>query len=153
MFAEAYEFQYRNHKSGEMLGEPWEKEHLYTFKDKHHRKYIVVVEEYGYSFFAIKFHLRKDRNNPKKYELLTGYHDPARVIRTCVDIMIDLYQKNPYSSFGFKGSNSIGEANINTKRFRIYRQVMEFFFSLERFFHFYDTKNSAYLLINKDNPL
>lgn len=153
MFGEGYPFDYRNFKLGKPLGEPWEKEHLYTFRCRNNYQYMVIVEEYDYNFFAIKFHLKKDRDNKKKYEILTNYNDAPRVIRTCVDIMIALYNKNPYCSFGFKGSNSDSELPANTKRFRIYKQVMEYFFSLEKFFHFYDKNSIAYLLLNKDNPL
>lgn len=154
MFGEAYQFSYRKFTLGNKNhGQPWIKEHLYTFKGKKDSQYMVIVEEYDFDFYAIKFHLKKDRNNKKKYEELTGYNDATRVIRTCVDIMIDLYKKNPYCSFGFKGSNSENESVFNTKRFRIYRQVMEYFFSLEKFFHFYDISSSSYMLINKDNPL
>jgi hypothetical protein len=152
MFEEGYHFRYVNFKEGKKWNEPYIKEHLFTFDDKQNHRYIVRLQEFSYYFFAVKFHLKRDSHNPKKYEILTNYKDATRVIRTCIDIIIYLYKKNPYSSFGFIGNNSADEEKQNTTRFRVYKKVMENFFSLEKFYHFKDIKTSAYLLINRDNP-
>lgn len=152
MFGEGYEFRLVNSRKGKKVNELYETEYIFTFKNRQKHQYMVRVQEFSYHFCAIKFHLTRDQFNPKKYEILTKHNDAPRIIRTCVNIMIAMYKQNPYRSFGFIGNNSEGENKANTKRFRIYKRVMENFFSPEKFFHFIEVKSSCYLLVNKDNP-
>jgi len=69
--------------------------------------------------------------------------------------MLFFYDKNPYASFGFIGSNDLGESESSTKRFNFYKKLMETFFSPLKFQHLEYPKRSAYLLLNRDyqNPL
>jgi hypothetical protein len=64
--------------------------------------------------------------------------------------MLEVYNKNPYASFGFLGSHDIGQSTSFTKRYRLYKKVMEFKFSPLKFKHFNNPNYSAYLLLNKD---
>jgi hypothetical protein len=153
MFEKGYEFREVNSRKGQRINEPYEKEYLFTFKGKNKCPYMVRVQEFSHHFCAIKFHLERDQDKgEKKYQVLTNLKDATRIIRTCVDIMAYMYNKNPYRSFGFIGSNSEGESEVNTTRFRIYKQVMENLFSPEKFFHITNFSAICYLLINKDNP-
>lgn len=153
MFGEGYEFRLVNSIKGKRINEDFEEEYRFLFKGKQKCQYMVRVQEFSYYFCAVKFHLARDQFKGKeKYKILTRFNDAPRVIRTCVNIMIEMYKQNPYRSFGFIGENSEKENKTNTKRFRIYKRVMENFFSPEKFFHFSDVNSSCYLLINKDNP-
>lgn len=66
--------------------------------------------------------------------------------------MLYFYRKNPFATFAFMGANSIFELNRkNTRRFKIYRQIMENLFSVITFNHLIYEDESAYVLLNKDN--
>ena len=123
---------------------------LYSFKSpKSHQWYWVWVEVYDYHIYAVKFHLKNHRNSPYKYSLLTGLNEPRPVVNTCVAIMLEVAAKDPYSSFGFIGSNMIGEAEANTKRFRFYKRIVTTYFSDKEFRHFGDVEKSTYMLIRR----
>lgn len=85
---------------------------------------------------------------------------PAPIIRTCVNIMLNIFAGNPGASFGFVGSNSVNktrkgnpivEGMVNTQRFRVYQTLMYNFFGRDTFEHSENVKHSAYLLINRQN--
>lgn len=65
--------------------------------------------------------------------------------------MISLYRKNEEASFFFIGASSEKESmNLeNTQRFRIYKRVMQNFFSPLKFIHVEDKQQSFYLIQNK----
>jgi hypothetical protein len=66
--------------------------------------------------------------------------------------MLYFYRKNPFATFAFIGANSIFELNRkNTRRFKIYKQIMENSFSVITFNHLVYEDESAYILLNKDN--
>ena len=62
---------------------------------------------------------------------------------------MDIFSDNPASSFGFIGSNSINEGKENTKRYRVYKTIINTKFGNETFEHYYNVKNSAYMLLRK----
>jgi hypothetical protein len=125
--------------------------HIFCFISENYKKYIVEVEEYEHTMFILKFHLKCHNHADDKYSKMTKYKDVNRVLRTCIDIMIEMYKKNPYSSFGFMGANMANEEISNNKRFRVYKGIMERFFSPKRFIHKQKVKKNLYFLINKDN--
>ncbi len=150
MFDKYYEFRYILYKKSE--GEfPYLREHKLTFVCRYNHRYIVNVQEFEYHVYIIKFHLKDHRHSENKYNLQTDYHDATRVITTCIEIMLYFYRKFPLASFGFIGANSVGESKKNTKRYRIYRRLMENFFSPIHFSHHYYEDGSAYLLLNRAN--
>lgn len=123
---------------------------LYTFKSpKSHQWYWVWVEVYDYDLYAIKFHLKTHRNSPNKYSIMTGLNEARPVINTCIKIMQEVTQANSSASFGFIGANALNEAEVNTKRFRVYRRFMATYFSEEIFEHYFNIRKSAYLLLRK----
>ena len=123
---------------------------LYAFKSpKSHQWYWVWVEVYEHHFYAVKFHLKNHRNSPHKYNLLTGLNEARPVINTCVAIMDEIANRDGRASFGFIGANMIGEPEVNTKRFRVYRRFMATYFTEDVFEHFFNIKKSVYLLVRK----
>lgn len=92
---------------------------LYTFKStKSNQWYWVRVECYDHNVYALKFHLKSMRNCENKYSVLTNTYEPRRIVMTCINIMLEIYQKDDHASFGFIGSNLEKEGTDNTKRFR-----------------------------------
>lgn len=152
MFDSHYQFRYVNHNLRDIKGQ-LVKEHKLTFSCKNKQKYIVNVEQYNHYIYAIKFFAKSHRLSENKYRLLTNLYDAPAVIMTCVRIMIYFYKRNPYSSFIFVGENGLKENDKNnTKRFKVYKRIMETFFSPVTFAHYTYTEKSAYLMLNKDNP-
>ena len=49
------------------------------------------------------------------------------------------------------GANDLLESEDNTKRFRLYKKLMENFFSPLKFQHFQYPNKSAYLLLNRES--
>lgn len=154
MFDRIYPFKYIQSKKVE--NEPFTKEHLYTFKGKNGHRYIVVLQEFPFQFIGIKFHLKAHTDSPNKYKLLTRNNDVQGCVRTCIEIMLSLLSKNKKTSYGFIGANLVGENMNNTKRFKIYRQVMENLFSPLYFTHYSLQQESVYLMLNnimlKEHP-
>ena len=157
MFDTAYTYQLVDHKTipNDQFIESW----LYTFTSVR-RKYQVRVERYEGDTYAIKYYADCHSQSKNKYNLLLKDERPAPIIRTCVNIMLDIYTVNPNASFGFIGVNSLNkerkgkkieEGKRNTQRFRIYQTLMYNFFGQETFEHSENVEDSAYLLINRRN--
>lgn len=130
------------------------RQHLYNFRTPH-RRYIAVVEEYELGIFIVKFFPVSHKLSDKKYNVIFNDYDAPRVIRTCIDIMLDILAEKPLSSFGFIGANTItdkeNEGKGNTQRFRIYSKLMVNFFAKTAFSHLEEPSISAYLMVNKKN--
>ena len=131
--------------------------HKYNFRTKR-RRYIAVVERYQDDIYVIKYHAEFHSKSKSKYSFVFNDEKPAPIIRTCIDIMLDFYSKNPSASFGFMGAASsnkkkkkkkISEGKANTQRFRIYRRTMVNFFGDKAFSHYMNKRFSAYLMINR----
>jgi hypothetical protein len=128
------------------------RKHIYCFSNRFNNKYIVIIEQYDYDVYIIKFHLRKDTHNKKKYQVLTATGDVGRVLATCIKILADeILAKKSEASFGFLGMNSVGEAKNHTKRYNLYKRVVSDYFSPESFEHVYNENKSAYALLNRNN--
>lgn len=151
MFNQGYTFRRAQTKGGNSR-DVFKFIHIFSFVGKHGVKYIVEAEEYDFYIYIVKFHLMKAHSQfDDRYNRLTHLNDVPRVLRTCLDIMIALYQENSHASFGFVGAPLENESKeSNNKRFRVYSRIMENFFSRQKFSHFTNEKNNFYLLINKD---
>ncbi len=125
--------------------------HLYTFTGKGNHRYLIRVEEYPNDFYAVKFHLKAHSDSKDKYRLTTGYNDMPTCVSTCIQVMLEIAEKNPIASFGYIGANSLGEEKENTKRFRIYNRVMQNFFLPANYAHHFLVKESVYLLLRTAN--
>lgn len=105
--------------------------------------------------YVIKFfpkHLSESKN---KFSVVLNEEYAPKIIRTCINIMLEISAVNPLANFGFLGSNTISEyfneSKYMTQRYRIYRQLMLNFFSENIYYHIENQTNSAYLLLNKSN--
>lgn len=123
---------------------------LYHFKStKSHLQYIVRVERYKYDIYAVKFYLKNHTDSKNKYSILTNTGEPRRIINTCINIMLSIYEKNIKASFGFIGAQGIGEKSTYcTKRYHFYSKIIATYFSDACFYHKENKEKSAYLLIN-----
>ena len=148
MFNSFVEFQYVTHRKGKPPGEDFEELHTYKFKFNK-EIYLVQAERYQYDIFAIKFYPKSFEDSPNRYKKLTHKGNAPTIFRTCLNIMVDLVKRFPEASLGFIGEELVGEGKNQTKRFRIYKKLMENFFSPVHFHHKFYLDYSAYLLINK----
>lgn len=147
MFNTVLPFRYVNNSKIEREGQRVI-EHKLTFSCNNH-KYIVNVEQYECDLFVVKFYLHSHRLSKNKYKLLTDLNNAGPVIRTCLDILLFFYHKNPYSSFLVVGESGIKESQVETKRFLIYKRIFESLFSSVVFWHYTYPEKSAYMLLNK----
>ena len=149
MLKNAYPFHYIQKEKGD--GTCILETHLYRFRsEKSKLVYIVRVERYKYDVYAVKFYLKNHRLSENKYRLLTYTYEPRRIINTCIKIMLSIFKENPNASFGFIGSNNLGENECGTKRYRVYSKLVATYFSDEYFHHKENIGKSAYMLINKN---
>lgn len=86
--------------------------------------YIIQIEYYDYDVYILKFYLKNHRDSKNKFNLLSEDHDAQAVIRTVLDVAIDILEnENKDASFGFMGAhkikNTFEEGKTNTQRFRI----------------------------------
>ena len=129
--------------------------YLYHFKNRFNHTYIVEIEEYRYSTYAIKFYLKNHANSPNRYNLLTGEGDAFRILSTCVNIIASILSEEESASFGFIGVPTFEEKEkqieANNKRFRVYRQITQNRFSTDRFKHVTNVEKSTYVILNKRN--
>ncbi len=115
------------------------------------QQYLVEVDEFeDFNLFFIKFYLKNHRLSKKRFSLHSGLNEAPHCIATCLKIMLEFYEKNPYRSFGFIGAASESEAKNNTKRFQLYSRVMAARFSDIHFQHYQHKPSSVYLLLNRD---
>jgi hypothetical protein len=130
------------------------RQHLYNFRASK-RRYIAVVEEYEFQVFIVKFFPVSHKLSDKKYNVIFNDFDAPRVIRTCINIMLDILAEKPLASFGFIGANTISngesEGETNTQRFRIYTKLMLNFLAKTAFSHLEEPSISAYFMVNKKN--
>jgi hypothetical protein len=151
MFNTFYSFKYRNKEKPNFSNETYDYVHRLTFTSKHNQKYIVRVEEYEkQSLYAVKFYLKNHSLSDKKYSISTNFGDATVIIRTCIEIMLYFYrEKNGLASFVFIGATDVSEtSDTNTKRFRVYTAIMEFYLTPKRFKHFSFAPQSLYLMLN-----
>lgn len=127
--------------------------HLYEIVSPTTRAYYMVwVEEYEEHFYAIKFHLRRDKKNSNKYSVLTGFNEARPIIMSCMKLLVELANKIPDSSFGFIGAGMVGDDDlINTKRFRVYKKFTSTFISEDLFEHRFNVVKSTYLLLRRSS--
>lgn len=125
--------------------------HLYRFKSsKSNLFYLVNVEFYECNVIAVKFYLKNNRLSKNKYNLLSYTFEPRKIIHTCINIMLEVYRSNKLASFGFVGSNSLGEDVFCTKRYKFYSKIVATYFGEEIFFHKENKEKSAYILVNNE---
>ncbi|WP_304034689.1 hypothetical protein [Mesonia mobilis] len=149
---------------------------LYTFKCNFNQHYIIEVENHAYNIFIIKFFKKNHKLSKRRYSLVNsksflrrnktnGSKNFLMVLNTVMKIILDTYQVNRYSCFGFIGAptkreldSENNEENINedgtvanTKRFNIYGLYVKRYFSPSDFEHIELPTSSGYLIKSKEN--
>lgn len=130
---------------------------LWTFKStKSNKRYIVEVEGFENEFYGIKFYWKGVEKGKNRYSILTHDYEPRTIVRSCIEVMLEYYRRNPLVSFGFvaardleddiKGKNIYLESG--SRRFRFYQRMMVNLFGPETFYQASDTTNTIYLMIN-----
>ncbi len=131
---------------------------LWTFRSaKSNKRYIVEVENFDNEFYGIKFYWKGVEKSSNRYSMLTNDFEPRTIIRSCVEVMLKYYFKNPQASFGFVAAPDLEpdirgkkiNADSGSRRFRFYRRMMVNLFGPETFYQVSDTSNTIYLLVNK----
>lgn len=113
--------------------------------------YIVRVEVYRHHVYGVKFFLKKMNFSHRKYTFITNTNEPRRIVYSVFHLMMDIYKKDSCASFMFVGNADEGQDYKNTRRFRLYRQLVSNTIS-ERFFsHVISEEMSLYILLNKQN--
>lgn len=130
---------------------------LWTFRStKSNKRYIVEVEGFENEFHGIKFYWKGVEKSKDRYSLLTNDYEPRVIIRSCIEVMLEYYRKNPLVSFGFVAARDLEKdlegKNIDvesgSRRFKFYKRMMVNLFGPETFFQSSDTSNTIYLMIN-----
>jgi len=139
---------------------------IFRFKTESNVHYIVRVHEYPHKVYALKFHLRAHKDLSTRYNLVLNHRftsvNPSRVIRTVINIMLDILTKDELASFAFVGVYKLKHEQIKmnrnskenqdtelTQRFRTYKRITEYFLGTQTFKHTFEAKSNAYLVVNK----
>lgn len=131
---------------------------LWTFRSvKSNKRYIVEVEGFENEFYGIKFYWKGVEKSKDRYSLLTNDFEPRTIIRSCIEVMLEYYRKNPLVSFGFVAARDLEkdlkgkkvEVQSGSRRFKFYQRMMVNLFGPETFYQASDTTNTIYLMINR----
>ena len=130
--------------------------HLYRFKTRRNKVYLVEIEHYKNDIFVIKFYLKNHQGSDKKFNLTTKTvdnegnthfdNDGWRILSTCLRIMLKLRADYPLMSGGFIGANLEGEEKSCTKRFKVWSQAALTFFDPEHYNHYSNPEYSTYFI-------
>lgn len=148
----SYEF----HKVGQSTA--YNKKYLvnvitYNFRSPKHL-YLVEIEQYRDKTFIIKYFLKKHKKNKHKYNLLSKEFKCRQVVLTVINILYEVLSKHKCCNFGFMGANTTDhsgkelESKDNTKRYRVYRKLVEDRVGPDTFTHYMSDKGSYYLLVH-----
>ena len=147
MFNTFFEYKYiRNYKE---LDSYSEKIHEYQFISSK-TKYCVRFEEYELDIYAVKFYLYKERKNSKRYTTMSNLNEVMPILRTIINIIVEHSKECVMSSYVIIGASVSNE--IESKRYRLYKRVIELFFSPVKFEHHIFNSKNAYILLNNDHP-
>lgn len=123
--------------------------HNYSFRGKR-KRYIVIAEQFDFDVYAVKFYLQEHKNCEHRFRWKTNEYECTRILCTLGKIIAEIYNNNPFASFAFLGSPSMGEGYSDTKRFQLYCKVIANCIGPVHFEHQYSKEHSAYLLLNRD---
>ena len=146
MFDTSYPVRYIHHTT--LPGAPYT-DHLLTFTCRFNHQYLIHVEEYAHLVFGVKFHLKAHQDSNRRYSLMTKFNDTPRVLATIVQAMKLFEVKHHLATFAFFGAELEGESADNTKRFRVYKPIMENFFNDAKYDHQFLASESFYLILNR----
>lgn len=128
---------------------------IWTFKSSQSKKrYIVEVEGFENEFYGLKFYWKGVEKSRNRYSLLTNDFEPRRIVRSCIEIMLDYYRHSQFASFGFIAAPDLEKDIANkhrvkgNRRFEFYKKIMIRLFGDNVFFHCADMSNTFYLMVN-----
>lgn len=87
--------------------------------------------------------------------IMTNEFKCMTIVGTCIQIMLDILNRDPLATFGFIGSNTYDpvtkttEPMDQTKRWRVYKHAMEAQMETETFTHVMLPELSRYVMVNK----
>lgn len=131
---------------------------LWSFKStKSNKRYIVEVEGFDKAFYGIKFYWKGVEQSKNRYSILTSDYEPRVIVRSCIEVMLQYYHKNPHVSFGFVAAPDLEKdiqgkklnPSTGSRRFRFYQRMMINLFGPSTFLQAADTSHTIYLMINK----
>lgn len=147
---EGYLFSYR--KGPSRKDGPLVCTHYYTFRTRKNRRYVVEAEQYQHHVYVLKYYPLALKASPNRFKLLVNDGDAFRILTTCTQIFLDICRRDALASAGFVGEPLLGEAQVNTKRFRVYLKMVTAFVGPTRFIHHPLPAISAYFLECRVNP-
>ncbi|MDE5794882.1 MAG: hypothetical protein K2I08_09190 [Muribaculaceae bacterium] len=130
---------------------------LWTFRStKSNKRYIVEVEGFDHEFYGLKFYWKGVELSKNRYSLLTNDFEPRKIVRSCIEVMLEYYRANKLVSFGFVASpdldSDIQGKNLDlrkgSRRFIFYQKMMINLFGGDTFYQVSDTTHTIYLMIN-----
>ena len=148
----SYTIEYRG-VSTYQEGYPCER-HTYAFVNRDGHTYIVWADEfddchlYGIKYFRSDYYDKIDQ-----FSIVLNTNDYGRVVATVLQIMVNIYKKQPFSSFIFQGANSDDESETVTQRYRVWSLVTKSKFPPTVFDYLSYDKKSVFLLRNKSCTL
>ncbi len=95
---------------------------VYVFRSqKSGHKYQVNIERYAEHLCGIKFFDLTTDIRIGKFSNLSATYEPRTIFRTVADIALDVYRRDPLSSFFFIGAtDSRDRSSVSTRRYRVY---------------------------------
>lgn len=127
----------------------------YKFSTYQAKDYLIYVYCYPQNLYVIEFFLREDKNSKQesKYGRVINNGNAWKVIRTCFEIIFELYRVCNDASFAFIGSpktmdNELVESVQVTQRFKIYRYISINLLGEHSFEQYGDEQTSCYLIAN-----
>ena len=130
---------------------------LWTFRStKSNKRYIVEVEGFEHEFYGLKFYWKGVELSKDRYSLLTNDFEPRKIVRSCIEVMLEYYRANKLVSFGFVSSPDLDkdiegknlDLSKGSRRFIFYQKMMINLFGGDTFYHVSDTTHTIYLMIN-----
>lgn len=123
----------------------------YRFRsEKSHLFYIVRIEEYKEHVYGVKFYLKSMQDSPRKYSFMTNTYEPRTIVFTIFRILMQILQEDKQASFMFIGNADEGGTHVNTRRYRLYCNLVENCISDTYFQHIRNDRHSLYLLVNRE---
>ncbi len=103
-----YAYRFISNKAQHKAAQP-ELTALYTFKSDSGHQYIVEIEHYSYHLYIIKFYLKAHSLSKYKFSLLTGNGHVRKIIYICINLLLDVIDKDSLAYFGFFAARSFNK--------------------------------------------
>lgn len=96
------------------------------------RKYLVEIHAYENHLYTADFYAKV--NNINRYRLRTNQQAAGKLGGTVLAILAEVLRQDPQACFGFIAAAMTNEtSDANTKRFRLYKRMLELKINVLRF--------------------